>query len=129
MVTDYKNPHEMNPEEMLNTSERLSIRGDYGAAFYYATVAMSLEGVLMARNSNEDSWLKEFHERASFLMHHTRDHIDSNLANMVRPHGIALTNKNKLDLMKKYSPHFQRYEELLKRFEDQKILYDKVNNS
>jgi hypothetical protein len=128
MATQYKNPHEMTPEEILEEAEKLHILGDIGGAFFYDTIAMSLEGILIeiAEEKGEDSKLQDYHKRASELGHYLGSLIEVDLASKARTAGIALTSENKIPFMKKASLHYRTYEELKDRFQKQKVLQTSV---
>ena len=123
METQYKNPHEMSPYEMLDEAEKHMTRGDYGASFYYATVARALEGVFSEDVFKEASdELKEFDGRTSFIMHYSWSRIQSDLEIRTRQNGLKVTCDNKKDLLERLSPHYQTHKKLLDTFEDQLVL-------
>lgn len=124
MATQYKNPHEMTPQEILREAEKLHILGDIGRAFFYDTIAMSLEGVLIetAEERGDDSELQDYHKRASELGHHLGSLIDANLASRARAFRIVLTSENKISFMEKASPYYRTYRYLLDRFPMPKVL-------
>ena len=74
MENQYKNPHEMAPEQMIQHSEKYHAMGNYGAAFFYSTIAKNLEGVIEPSISNNSE--ESFSERAKFVMHHSWTLLD-----------------------------------------------------
>ena len=131
MGNTYKDPHGMTPQEILAEAERLQTRQDLGASFFYDTIAMSLEGVLIddANRTGNLGELGEYHQRASDLIHYLWSRIDHDLACRASEAGIAVRPDNRLSLMTKMSPHYRTYQQLVARFQDQELTHKRVHVS